>query len=82
MMRMYSMGMDTGSFPAEQTLHINTSASLIRKIISLSDSKEEEDKVNRLASYIYKLSVLAQRKLTSEELSSFLNDTYGLLDQL
>ena len=81
MMRMYSgsaatpMGMST-----EETLVVNSASSLVKKLESLVAT--DKDNATKMASYIYKLAVLAQRKLTAEEMTRFLEDSFTLLEQI
>ncbi len=81
MMRMYSgnMGMPMG-MSKEETLVVNTAATLVKKL----DGMMATDKASaiKIASYIYKLAVLSQRKLTAEEMTSFLEDSFSLLEQI
>jgi len=80
MMKMYAManeGMD-GSFPLQSKLILNASSPLIEKI----DAETDADKAERIARQVYTLSLLSQRKLTAEELTGFLSDSYDLLNRL
>ena len=84
MMKMYAMAggddADAPSFPLEYTLMLNSSAPLIGRLSELVEA--DEDKAKKMATYIYRLSVLAQRKLTAEELKEFLADSFDLLGSL
>ena len=79
MMRMYAMsGMDLGmSFPREETLTVNTACPLIAKLGGMEEAKQ-----NKTAAYLFRLAQLSQRKLTAEELQSFLSESYSILDML
>ena len=79
MMKLYAMnGMGTGStFPTEATLTVNTKNALIAKL-----GEMEEDKREKTATVLYQLALLSQRKLTAEELQSFLSNSYGVLGML
>ena len=77
MMRMYgSMGLGS-SFPLEYKLHVNTSSELTKKLAGLV--KEDKDKAEKMGAYLYRLSVLAQRKLSADELKEFLSSSFDLL---
>ncbi len=82
MMRMYAMS--TGSapmeFPPEYSLVVNTTSSLYTKLLTLSET--DADKAELLARQIYSLSLLAQRKLSAEELQEFLSGSFSLLELL
>ena len=75
MMRVYSTqnGGEMPAFPEEQTLVLNASCPLIRKL----GEKAPDEKTVR---HIYRLAVLAQRPLNAEELTSFLEDSYDLIE--
>ena len=78
MMRMYSL--DASSFPTEYTLLINTSSTLIRRIDALC--AEDREKALQMASYIYKLSLLTQKKFDAEEMQKFMQESFELLMKL
>ncbi|MGN1408826.1 MAG: molecular chaperone HtpG [Eubacteriales bacterium] len=78
MMKLYKMGAD---MPLEQTLILNTASPLIGKLSSLVESGSN-DEAETIARQIYMLSSLSQRQLTSDELLSFLSDSYDILGKL
>jgi len=78
MMRFYSMG--DNSFPVESTLVLNTASPLIAKLCDTAES--DKDKAQGIASYIYKLSLLSQKKFSAEEMQSFMKDSFELLMKL
>ena len=82
MMRMYAMS--TGSapmdFPTEYSLVVNTASPLYAKLLTLH--AQDPEKAALIAGHIYSLSLLAQRKLTAEELQRFLSDSFSLLELL
>lgn len=83
MMRMYQMnggGTDDFSFPVETSLVVNLASPLIEKLSTLMSSDTEKAMV--IAGYIYKLSLLSQRKLTAEEMDGFLDDGFHILELL
>ena len=78
MMRMYNMG--GGAFPTESTLIINTNAPLIKK---LEDTAQDDaDKAKQMASYVYKLSLLSQKKFSAEEMQEFMREGFELMMKL
>jgi len=78
MMKMYAMaGMNMGAFPQELTLTVNTASPLIAKLGGMDAERRD-----RVASYLYHLTLLSQRKLTAEELQKFLSDSYTIVDLL
>ena len=82
-MRMYRMtgGEDAGfSFPVESTLIVNTASPLIAKVEALLGA--EADKAKSLAAYLYRLTVLSQRRLDAAEMQTFLKESYRILGEL
>ena len=83
MMKMYRMsGNDVGgmNFPTEATLVVNASSPLITRLASEVES--DESKSEKIAKQIYTLALLSQRQLTADELQSFLNDSFDMLEQI
>ena len=82
MMKMYAMqgGMDgMPSYPVEYTLTVNTASALTGRMIDLCDA--DPAKAELLASQVYRLCLLSQRRLSAEELKSFLAGSFDLLGQ-
>ena len=81
-MRLYAMqsGNDSAdfSFPVNMSLVVNTSSSLTKKLEKLAESDTE--KAEKIASYIYKLSLISQRRLTEQEMKDFLSEGYSILE--
>ena len=83
MMKMYAMqgGMDgMPAYPVEYTLTINTASALTVRMMDLCDT--DPAKAELLAAQVYRLCLLSQRRLTAEELKSFLAGSFDLLGQL
>ena len=79
MMRLYNMP-NGSAFPLESTLVINNASPLIEKLEGVAESDPEEAK--RMASYIYKVSLLSQKKFSAEEMQEFMKDSFELLMKL
>lgn len=79
MMRFYNMS-DGSSLPMESSLILNTASPLIQKLENLAEA--EPEKAKEIASYIYKISLLSQKKFTAEEMQSFMQDSVSLLMKL
>ena len=78
LMRMY--GMDAGAYPTESTFILNTASPLIKK---LEDTAEAEpEKAREMASYLYKISLLSQKKFSAEEMQDLLNSSFNILMKL
>lgn len=78
LMRMY--GMDSGAYPTESSLILNTASPLIRKIEDAAAS--EPSKAKELAHYLYKLSLLSQKKFSAEEMQDFMKNSFELMMKL
>ena len=81
-MRLYAMQSGNAdadfSFPLDTSLVVNTSSSLVKKLEALTETDAE--KAEKIASYIYKLSLISQRKLTEQEMKDFLSESYSILE--
>ena len=78
MMRMYggaAMGLNSS-----ETLIVNNNSPLISKLSGLLES--DRASAEQMASYIYKLSVLSQRKFSAEEMQAFLADSFEILGKI
>ena len=83
MMRMYAMQGGMGAmptYPVDYTLTVNTASPLTVKLLDLCE--QDPDKARLIASQIYRLCLLSQRKLTAEELTDFLASGFDLLGRL
>ncbi len=78
LMRMY--GMDADAYPRESTLVLNTSSPLMQKIEAVAESDPE--KADEMAAYIYKLSLLSQKKFSAEEMRDFMKSGFDLMMKL
>jgi molecular chaperone HtpG len=79
MMKLYALGGDNiGAFPLEYTLTLNNSSHLCQKLITMINQNDPQSEL--IASYIFKLSLLSQRKLSADEMNAFLNDCYKILE--
>ena len=78
MMRMYNMKDVEGM--TESTLVLNTASPLVQKLCDKAATDKETAK--QAASYLYKLSLLSQKKFTAEEMQSFMKDSVDILMKL
>ena len=79
MMRLYGMS-DTSAFPTQSTLVLNTASPLIKKLCDTAEADAEKTK--EISSYIYKLSLLSQKKFSADEMQGFMKDSFELLMKL
>ncbi len=78
LMRMY--GMDAGAYPTESTLVLNAASPLIKKLEALTESNPAL--AEEMAAYIYKLSLLSQKKFSAEEMREFMQAGFELMMKL
>lgn len=77
MMRMYGIAQPT---PPDKKLILNTGSPLIDKLATLCESNPEL--AHEVAEYIYKLTLLSQKKFSAEEMQEFTQSSYNLLMKL
>lgn len=70
---------EAGAPVSDQTLILNT-ASPVYEHLEAVESGNDSAKAEFLAGYIYKLSLMAHRRLDADELNAFLSDSYRLLN--
>ena len=77
-MKMFAAGGEgMPNIPVEATLVLNSASPLIN---GLSDkAANDKDTAELIARQIYSLALISQRKLSADELRSFLSDSYGIL---
>ncbi len=83
MMRMYAMqsGMDApAAYPVAYTLTVNLASPLTTRLATLCDT--DPATAEAIAAQVWRLSLLSQRKLTAEELKTFLTASFDLLGRL
>ncbi len=78
LMRMY--GMDSSAYPTESNLIVNSTSRLIKKLEEVA--KEDAEKASDMASYIYKLSLLSQKKFSADEMQDFMKSGFDILMKL
>ena len=81
MMKMYNVnGMSFPSVSKEKFV-VNLSSSVVKHIEELL-AQNNLEKATAVADHIYKLALIAQRKLTAEEINEFLNNSYDILKSI
>ena len=78
LMRMY--GMDGSAYPLDSTLVLNTASPLIQKLERICE--QESEKAEQMASYLYKLTLLSQKKFSAEEMQEFMKASTELMMNL
>ena len=67
-------------YPLEYKLTLNTASPLVKKLDGMAES--DRDKAKRVASYVYKLALLSQKKFNAEEMQEFMRDGVALMLEL
>lgn len=81
MMRLYAApGEELPAFPTDYTLTLNEASPIYNRLCELMSA--EDANADRYAKYIYDLSLIAQKKLSADELRSFLADSYTMLGMI
>ncbi|MCQ2427470.1 MAG: molecular chaperone HtpG [Clostridia bacterium] len=79
MMKLYSApGEKLPDMPIDATLTLNTACPVFGRLCGLAESDDTE-KTESFAAFVYRLALLAQKKLTAAEMTAFLSDSYRLL---
>ena len=78
MMRLYGLPSDNAL--SDATLTLNTASPLTAKLEALAIS--EPQKAKQIASYIYKLSLLSQKKFSADEMQEFMKEGFDLMMEL
>ena len=71
---------DEAAFPTEMSIVLNTASPLIAKLAETVGTDKEKSEA--IASYIYKVCLLSQKKLSADEMQSFLDDSFNILLKL
>mgnify|MGYP001071224546 CR=1 FL=1 len=84
MMKMYAApGENVPEFPVDYTLTLNPASHAYARLGELMNAADKDEaKTEAYASYIYRLALLAQKKLSASELEAFLADSYRLLGMI
>ena len=83
MMKMYAAPGDVPEFPVDYTLTLNPASHAYARLGELMNAADKDEaKTEAYASYIYRLALLAQKKLSASELEAFLADSYRLLGMI
>ena len=78
LMRMY--GMNDSGYAGENTLVINSSSPLIQKLDTIA--KEDSEKAKEISDYLYKLSLLSQKKFDADEMQDFMKASVKIMMML
>ncbi len=81
MMKMYTGGESAG-MPVEETLILNLSNPLVKRIATSLTNEERKDINKLLAKQVYNLALVAHRQLTADELKTFISDSSKLFEKI
>lgn len=82
MMKMYQRSNSIPPMPGEEKLVVNLNCPLIKKLEALASDEASHGKAQDIAHQIYAIAVLAQRTLTADELSQFVDSSFRVLEKL
>jgi len=77
MMKLYKIDGAGVGMPLDTTLVVNTESDLIKKLSDMLLT--DEAKAEKIASYIYKIALLSQKRLSAEEMREFASDSFAIL---
>ena len=81
MMKLYTApGESQPDFPLDYTLTLNAASPSYSRLCSLVSSNDENARI--YASFVFRLAQIAQKKLSAEELSAFLSESYKILNMI
>ncbi|WP_346929253.1 molecular chaperone HtpG [Clostridium sp.] len=75
-------GGDMSMFPKEETLVINSTNPLIKKLFNLSKDENKKDLVNDICKHVYDLAMISHGQLDAEEMANFIKRSNDLLGRL
>ncbi len=75
-------GGDMSMFPKEETLVVNSSNPLIKKLFNLSKDENKKDLVNDICNQVYDLAMISHGQLGADEMSDFIKRSNDLLGRL
>ncbi|MEW8994519.1 molecular chaperone HtpG [Clostridium sp.] len=75
-------GGDMSMFPKEETLVINSTNPLIKKLFNLSKDENKKDLVNDICNHVYDLAMISHGQLDAEEMANFIKRSNDLLGRL
>lgn len=75
-------GGDMSMFPKEETLVVNNTNSLIKKLLNISKDENKEDLVNEICNHVYDLAMISHGQLEADEMASFIKRSNDLLRKL
>ncbi|WP_346938916.1 molecular chaperone HtpG [uncultured Clostridium sp.] len=75
-------GGDMSMFPKEETLVINSTNPLIKRLFNLSKDENKKDLVNDICNHVYDLAMISHGQLDAEEMANFIKRSNNLLGRL
>ncbi len=75
-------GGDMSMFPKEETLVVNSSNPLIKKLFNLYKDENKKDLVNDICNHVYDLAMISHGQLGADEMSDFIKRSNDLLGRL
>ncbi|MEG2656696.1 MAG: molecular chaperone HtpG [Clostridium sp.] len=75
-------GGDMSMFPKEETLVINKTNKLIKKLAKISNDENKKDLAKDICSHVYDLAMISYGQMEADEMAAFIERSNGLLEKL
>ncbi|MEG0307026.1 MAG: molecular chaperone HtpG [Clostridium sp.] len=75
-------GGDMSMFPKEETLVINKTNKLIKKLAKISNDENKKELAKDICSHVYDLAMISYGQMEADEMAAFIERSNGLLEKL
>lgn len=75
-------GGDMSMFPKEETLVVNNTNPLIKKLLNVVKNENKKELVNEICNHVYGLAMISHGQLEADEMASFIKRSNTLLEKL
>lgn len=75
-------GGDMSMFPKEETLVVNNTNPLIKKLLNMSKDENKKELVNEICNHVYDLAMISHGQLEADEMANFIKRSNTLLGKL
>lgn len=75
-------GGDMSMFPKEETLVVNNTNPLIKKLLNIVKNENKKELVNEICNHVYGLAMISHGQLEADEMASFIKRSNTLLEKL
>lgn len=75
-------GMDTSSFPSDETLVLNTDNNVVKLLLNLKDDEGKKEETKLICQQVYDLANMSNKTLSAEEMTAFISRSNKILELL